>query len=85
MITESRAEKLLGLEHVCWPLFTILEIESIRHHGRDFVLPVDALASIKGLSRRNMYRALTQLETCGLIAVQRKAPKPPIIMVPKQD
>jgi len=84
-ITETIAEKLLGLEHVCWPLFTILGIESIRHHGRAFVLPVDALGTIKGLSRRSMYRALAQLETCGLISVQRRAPKPPVITVTKQD
>ena len=83
MITESRAEKLLGLEHVCWPLFTVLEIESIRHHGRDFVLPGHALASIGGLSRRNMRRGLTQLEACGLILVQRRPPKPPLIKVIK--
>jgi hypothetical protein len=85
MITEPLIEKLLGLEHVCWPLFTILRIESVRHHGRAFVLPIDALATIKGLSRPNMRRALTQLETRGLISVQRRAPKLPIIMVAKQD
>jgi len=84
-ITESIAEKLLGLEHVCWPLFTILGVESIRHHGRPFVLPINALGTVRGLSRRNLHRALIQLETCGLISVQRRAPKPPIIVVCKPD
>jgi DNA-binding transcriptional ArsR family regulator len=85
IITESLVERLLGLEPICWPLFTILKIESVRHHGRAFVLPVDALGTVRGLSRRNLRRALTQLETHGLISVQRRASKPPIIRISEQD
>ena len=82
-LTEPIMEKLLGLNHVCWPLFSILWVEGLRHHGRAFVLPVDALTTIKGLSRVNLYRNLHRLEVCNLISVQRRAPKPPIIQIVK--
>ena len=81
MITVSQVEKLLGLEHVCWPLFTILRLEDLRHHGRAFVLPIDKLATIKGLSQRNLRRTLCRLEGCGLISVRRDRRNPPQITV----
>lgn len=81
MITVSQVEKLLGLEHVCWPLFTILRLEDLRHHGRAFVLPIDKLATIKGLSQRNLRRTLCRLEGRGLISVRRDRRNPPQITV----
>ena len=80
--TASQAEKLIELEHVCWPLFTILLFENFRHRrGQPFSLPTGKLTTVKGLSPRNLRRALTQLETCGLISVTRSPPKPPLITV----
>ena len=72
---------MLELEHVCWPLFTILLFENFRQRGKPFILPTRKLATVKGLSPRNLRRALTQLETCGLISVTRNPPKPPLITV----
>jgi DNA-binding transcriptional ArsR family regulator len=83
MITESDVDTLLELDHVCWPLLSILRIESIRHHGRPLILPTDALVTIKGLSRRHLRRHLRQLEGCGLISIQRRPSDPPIIKVAK--
>jgi hypothetical protein len=79
--TISQAEKLMGLRHVCWPLFTILLFEDFRRRGRPFSLPSVKLAKVKGLSPRNLRRALTQLETCGLISVTHCPPKAPLIAV----
>ena len=50
MMTVSQAEKLLELEHVCWPLFTILLFENFRHRGQPFTLPTGKLNTVKGLS-----------------------------------
>ena len=77
-ITVSQAARLFDLEHVCWPLFAILWFENLRHHGRAFVLPTEALTTIPGLSPANLRKNLDCLEACGLIAVQRQPPKPPI-------
>ena len=81
MTTISQAEKLMRLGHVCWPLFTILLFEDFRRRGRPFSLPTHKLARVKGLSPRNLRRALTHLETCGLISVTHCPPKPPRITV----
>ena len=81
-ITASQAERLFELEPICWPLFTILQFENFRHHGRAFVLPTDKLATIRGLSRSNLHRSLLRLEACSLISVRRNPPKPPQITVP---
>jgi len=82
-ITESDVETLSSLHPACCLLLSILRIESVRHHGRAFVLPTDALATLRGLSRRNLRRALAQLETRGLISVQRRVPDPPSVKVLK--
>jgi hypothetical protein len=79
--TVSQAERLLGLEHVCWPLFTILLFENFRHRGKPFTLPTDQLTAVKGLSRANLHRALVQLEARGLVSVVRNPPQPPLITV----
>jgi hypothetical protein len=81
MTTASQVERLMGLGHVCWPLFTILLFEDFRRRGRPFSLPTHKLARVKGLSPRNLRRALTHLETCGLISVTHCPPKPPRITV----
>jgi hypothetical protein len=79
--TATQAAKLIGLEHVCWPLFTILSFENFRHRGAAFALPTSKLNTLKGLSPRNLRRALIQLERCGLISVVRNPPRPPLITV----
>ena len=78
---DPQLEKLLGLDAVCCPLFLILAREGFRHRGKPFCLPTKGLITIKGLRRSNLYRALGQLERCGLIAVQRNPPRPPVITV----
>ena len=81
MLTVSQAEKLLQLEHVCWPLFTILLFENFRQRGQPFILPTRQLNTVKGLRPTNLRQALMQLETCGLISITRNPPKPPLIAV----
>ena len=65
----------------CWDLFTTLAQESFRHGGKTFILPSDELATIKGLSRPRLRAIVRQLEVNGLILVQRRAAKPPLITV----
>jgi hypothetical protein len=79
--TVAQAAKLFELEHVCWPLFTILLFENLRRWGQTFVLPRRQLNTVKGLSRANLQRALAQLEGCGLISVTRNPPRPPLITI----
>jgi len=76
-----QAEKLHELDHVCWPLFAILLFENFRHRGKTFILPTDKLATLRGVSRRNLRRILHRLEGSGLIVVKRTPPKPPEITV----
>jgi len=80
-VTLTQADKLLQLDHVCWPLFTILLFENFRQRGKRFSLPTSKLNTVKGLSPRNLHRALNQLETCGLISVTHRPPKLPLIAV----
>ena len=77
----SQRVVLFGLPHVCWPLFTVLVQESFRHGGKTFILPIDALAAVRGLSRPRLRLALRRLEACGLISVQRRPAKPPLITI----
>ena len=63
MMTVSQAEKLLELDHVCWPLFTILLFENFRQRGQPFILPTRKLNTVKGLRPTNLRRALIQLES----------------------
>ena len=83
--TVSQAAKLLELEHVCWPLFTILLFEDFRVRGEAFTLPTGLLKAVKGLSPANLRRSLAQLEACGLISVVRNPPKPPLIKILSQS
>ena len=79
-ITISRAEKLKGLSGACWMLFTILFYANIDSRSKPFALPDDISGDV-GLSRRNLFRALLQLETRGLISIRRQASKPPLITI----
>jgi hypothetical protein len=81
IVTLSQAEKLIMLEHVCWPLFTILLFENFRQRGQPFILPTRQLNTVQGLRPTNLRQALIQLETCGLISITRNPPKPPLIAV----
>ena len=83
MLTLSHVERLLPLSRVCWPLFAILLFESFRARGEPFELPIHQLSAVKGLSPRNLPRALAQLEVADLIRIRRKGPpQPPLISVP---
>jgi hypothetical protein len=77
----TQTDKLLQLDPVCCPLFLILLVENFRHKGRPFILPTRKLNTVKGLRPTNLRSALIQLERCGLIAVARRRPRPPLITV----
>ena len=48
-------------------MFTILARESFWHGGKTFILPIDELATMKGLSRPSLRLTLRRLEVSGLI------------------
>jgi hypothetical protein len=77
MISQTQQERLdaLGLSP-CIRLFMVLLWERFRHRGRTFHLPTG-----KVLNAQAQRRALSQLEAGGLISVQRRPPKPPLITV----
>ena len=81
IITLAQVERLLELEPACWPLFVILLFENFRTRGEPFAPPIGELCSLKGLSRTTLWRAMRQLETGGLISIQRSPPQPPLITV----
>jgi hypothetical protein len=51
-----------------------------KHHGKPFKLP-NGLLGYDGISRRSKWRALPDLERRGLITVERRPRKSPIIRV----
>jgi hypothetical protein len=51
-----------------------------KHHGKPFKLP-NGMLKYDGISRQSKWRALPDLERRGLIAVQRRPSKSPIINV----
>jgi len=77
MITQAQQARLdaLGLSP-CMRLFVALLWEHFRHRGRAF-----PLLTGKVLDPQAQRRALSQLEAVGLISVQRRPPKPPLITV----
>jgi hypothetical protein len=80
-IHDPQLDAALSLGPFACTLYTILAREHRRHRGKPFILPTDALTTVKGLSRRNLHRILIRMESCGLIAIGRRPPKPPIIAV----
>ena len=79
-VTATQAVKLFALDTACWPLFVYLLFERLHASGKAFPLPTRQLSTVKGLSQRNLRRALTQLEGCGLISVQRRSPQLPLLI-----
>ena len=77
MISQAQQERLdaLGLSP-CKHLFMALLWEDFRHRGRAF-----PLLTGKVLEPQAQRRALSRLEAGGLISVQRRPPKPPLITV----
>ena len=77
MITQAQQERLdaLGLSP-CMRLFMALLWEDFRHRGRAF-----PLLTGKVLDPQAQRRALSRLEAGGLISVQRRPPKAPLITV----
>jgi hypothetical protein len=51
-----------------------------KHHGKPFKLP-NGMLGYDGISRRSKWRALADLERRGLIIVERRPKKSPIIRV----
>jgi hypothetical protein len=51
-----------------------------KHHGKPFKLP-NGMLKYDGISRHSKWRALTDLERRGLIVVERRSSKSPIIHV----
>jgi hypothetical protein len=51
-----------------------------KHHGKPFKLP-NGMLGYDGISRRSKWRALADLECRGLIIVERRPKKSPIIRV----
>jgi hypothetical protein len=82
-IHDTQQNRLLEVDPICTRLFLILLRESLRHHGRPFVLPTDSLIAVPGLSRRRLQLMLDQLARIELILVTRRGPpKPPVVRVP---
>jgi len=61
-------------------IFLICLNESYRHHRHPFTIPTDTLAK-DGFSRATQKRVIARLEKAGLISVERKHKKPPVIVV----
>ena len=80
-IHDPQLNTVLGLGPLACMLYLILAREGRRHRGRPFVLPTDALVTMKGLSRTNLWRTLLRLEKHGLISTARRASKPPVVAV----
>ena len=81
-IHDTQQDRLLEIDPVCTRLFLILLRESLRHHGRPFVLPTDRLIAVPGLSRPRLRLMLSQLARVGLILIARRPSKPPFVRVP---
>jgi hypothetical protein len=79
-LMRGQVYRMYGLS-TTWDVFCALLFESFRHHGRSFVLPIKQLTEVPGLSPKNLYRILQQLQRRGLITVIRRRPKPPIVIV----
>lgn len=76
MISLAQQQKLGALVSPCMRLFLALMWERFRHWGQAFPLPTG-----KVLAPQAQRRALMRLEAIGLISVQRRPPKPPLITV----
>jgi hypothetical protein len=77
IISQAQQERLDALGwSPCMRLFMALLREDFRHWGRAFPLPTG-----KVLDPQAQRRALSRLEAGGLISVQRRPPKPPLITV----
>ena len=81
-IHDTQQDRLLEVDPICTRLFLILLRESLRHHGRPFVLPTDRLIAVPGLSRNRLRLLLCQLERAGLVLIANRPQKPPVIRVP---
>ena len=62
-------------------VFFVLCHQSFRHRGAAFVWPSEQLQRIGGLSPRAQRRTIKILEDRGLISVERRHRKPPIVQV----
>jgi hypothetical protein len=81
-VHDMQLEQLLKINPRATQLFLILLRESLRHHGKPFILPSEGLATTPGLSRRQLPRLLLQLERVGLILITHRPRSPPLIRVP---
>jgi hypothetical protein len=81
-VHDAQLARLLEIEPRAIQLFLILLRESLRHHGRPFVLPSDKLVLMPGLRATQLRLWLHRLEQHKLISVARRSPKPPLIQIP---
>lgn len=81
-VHDAQLVRLLEIEPKATQLFLILLRETLRHHGRPFVLPSNKLVATPGLSRNRLRLMLCQLERAGLVLIDKRPQKPPIIRVP---
>jgi hypothetical protein len=70
-------ERLAAIQNgACWAVALRILYDNWRHKGKPFTLSNGA---VPGVSRYGKYRALRELEKLGLIIVQRRPRKSPVI------
>jgi hypothetical protein len=73
-------ERLMGARHKdAWPAAMVILYEHWRHKGKAFALSNSG--PMADIHRRQKHRALVELEALGLIAVERRPKKSPLIRV----
>lgn len=72
-------ERLAGASGQTYRLALVLIYLSWRKRGESFALANGRLAEIDGVLRHSKWRALTELERRGLIAIERRSRRSPII------
>ncbi len=80
MTSREQARRLMQVSNATLPVFRRLQFLAPygKAQGRPFELPD---ASAFGFSKDQRYRALTELEKCGLISVKQRRGKSPLIVM----
>ena len=73
-------EHLEGASGKTYALALVLLWRSWKAHGRPFPL-ANGLLKIEGVSRRTKWRALVELESRGLISIERRHQKSPLVAI----
>jgi hypothetical protein len=80
MLPLGWVERLSGASGKAWHLAALLLYRDWKSRGTPFKL-ANGMLSIDGVSRRTKWRALSELERRGLINVERRPRRSPIIRV----